>query len=205
MRDIVSHVALKLKPYRGRVNVRNDSKALLLGSTGRLATLDHEGVEYEYPQLAANGSLQIGLNNTGPGPAGSFQCGLFNTQTNAGNSIQSGDSNTQSGEYSSQSGYGNEQSGDYATQSGYYNTQSGYYGSQAGNSLDDDGNNYVFMFGHNKTAIVGERVYFATENGIWLEPADAPASPEAGVVYYDSTANKLKFHNGSTWETVTSA
>lgn len=32
-----------------------------------------------------------------------------------------------------------------------------------------------------------------------------PGSPVAGQVYYNSTSNKLKFYNGSAWETITSA
>jgi hypothetical protein len=36
-------------------------------------------------------------------------------------------------------------------------------------------------------------------------PQAEPASPEEGMIYYDSTANKLMFYNGSAWETVTSS
>jgi hypothetical protein len=36
-------------------------------------------------------------------------------------------------------------------------------------------------------------------------PTSAPASPTAGTVYYDSTANKLKVYTGTVWETITSA
>ena len=32
-----------------------------------------------------------------------------------------------------------------------------------------------------------------------LEPATEPSSPSAGDVYYDSTSNKLRCHNGTTW------
>jgi len=37
-----------------------------------------------------------------------------------------------------------------------------------------------------------------------LIPQAAP-TPVEGMVYYDATANKLKFYNGSAWETITSA
>lgn len=37
-----------------------------------------------------------------------------------------------------------------------------------------------------------------------LTPQAAPTGAE-GLVYYDTTANKLKFYNGATWETITSA
>jgi len=39
---------------------------------------------------------------------------------------------------------------------------------------------------------------------VTLTPGTVP-TPVEGLVYYDSTANKLKFYNGSAWETVTSA
>jgi hypothetical protein len=38
-----------------------------------------------------------------------------------------------------------------------------------------------------------------------LTPGTAPASPTEGMVYYDSTAHKLKVYTGSAWETITSA
>lgn len=36
-------------------------------------------------------------------------------------------------------------------------------------------------------------------------PASAPATPEEGMVYYDSAAKKLKVYTGAAWETITSA
>ncbi len=39
---------------------------------------------------------------------------------------------------------------------------------------------------------------------LMLTPIAAPASPAAGWVYYDSTANKLKVYTGAAWETVSS-
>jgi len=36
-----------------------------------------------------------------------------------------------------------------------------------------------------------------------LEPrSTAPSSPTKGMIYYDSTDNKLKLYTGSTWETL---
>lgn len=35
-------------------------------------------------------------------------------------------------------------------------------------------------------------------------PGSAPAAPLEGMVYYDSTANKLKVYTGAAWETITS-
>ena len=38
-----------------------------------------------------------------------------------------------------------------------------------------------------------------------FNPRSAPSSPNEGDVYYDSTAQKLKVYNGSSWETITSS
>lgn len=38
-----------------------------------------------------------------------------------------------------------------------------------------------------------------------LNPAGTPAVPAEGMMYYDSTAHKLKVYTGAGWETVTSA
>lgn len=38
-----------------------------------------------------------------------------------------------------------------------------------------------------------------------LNPTTTPTSPTTGMVYYDSSANKLKLYNGTAWETVTSS
>ncbi len=38
-----------------------------------------------------------------------------------------------------------------------------------------------------------------------LTPGSAPGTPVEGMLYYDSTANKLKVYTGSAWETVTSS
>ena len=40
---------------------------------------------------------------------------------------------------------------------------------------------------------------------ITLTPGTAPASPTAGMVYYDSGSNTLKCYNGSAWKTITMA
>jgi len=38
-----------------------------------------------------------------------------------------------------------------------------------------------------------------------LDPRAAPSAPAEGTIYYDATANKLLFYNGSAWETITSS
>lgn len=40
---------------------------------------------------------------------------------------------------------------------------------------------------------------------VFLNSASDPSSPTAGMVYYNTSANKLKVYTGSVWETVTSA
>ena len=47
--------------------------------------------------------------------------------------------------------------------------------------------------------------YFQATLPMVLNPSAAPGTPVTGHFYYDSTANKLKFYNGTAWETVTSA
>ena len=40
---------------------------------------------------------------------------------------------------------------------------------------------------------------------ITLLPSAEPATPAEGMIYYDSTENKLMVYTGSAWETITSA
>ena len=134
------------------------------------------------------------------------QSGNYNSQS-AYSCTQSGNYNSQSGFYSSQSGRGNTQSGFsntqsglYGLQSGYFNSQSGRYGLQAGRSLDDNGNNYCYMFGLNKPTSVNSAAYFWVDNGIRLKPvASAPSSPENGTLYYDSATHKFRGYANGTW------
>ena len=44
-----------------------------------------------------------------------------------------------------------------------------------------------------------------TATTIVASPGSQPGSPIEGQIYYDSTANKLKFYNGSAFETITSS
>ena len=136
-------------------------------------------------------STQSGTGNIQSG-GGNTQSGYFNTQSGGGN--------TQSGGDNTQSGYGNTQSGYYNTQSGYGNTQSGNHGIQSGKYLNDGGFNYTAMFGTAKTATVAQRAYFALDNGIWLKPvAGDAASPENGVICYNSTTHKFRGYANGAW------
>jgi len=47
--------------------------------------------------------------------------------------------------------------------------------------------------------------YFQATLPMVLKPSSAPGTPVEGHFYYDSVAKKLKFYNGTAWETVTSA
>ncbi|MBI3990953.1 MAG: hypothetical protein HY350_02275, partial [Candidatus Omnitrophica bacterium] len=40
---------------------------------------------------------------------------------------------------------------------------------------------------------------------LFLKPAATPGSPLEGYTYYDSSAKKIKFYNGSAWETISSS
>ena len=42
-------------------------------------------------------------------------------------------------------------------------------------------------------------------SALWLSPSAAPASPANGAVYYDSTAKRIKSHDGSAWQQYLSA
>jgi hypothetical protein len=48
-------------------------------------------------------------------------------------------------------------------------------------------------------------IILTPSNGTVFTPSGAPASPTEGMLYYDSTAHKLKVYTGAAWETVTSA
>ena len=136
-------------------------------------------------------STQSGYSNT--------QSGYDNIQSGYSNT-QSGGGNTQSGAGNLQSGYGNTQSGYDNTQSGYGNTQSGADGTQSGKSLNDGGFDYTAMFGLSKTATVGSRAYFALDNGVWVKPvAGDAASPENGVICYNSTTHKFRGYANGAW------
>lgn len=58
------------------------------------------------------------------------------------------------------------------------------------------GNNNVYIYATD---------YVAIHSVLKLNPTSAPGSPQEGMVFYDYTANKLKFYNGTAWETVTSS
>lgn len=58
------------------------------------------------------------------------------------------------------------------------------------------GNNNVYVYATD---------YVAIHSILRLNPTSAPGTPLEGMVYYDNTANKLKFYNGTAWETVTSS
>jgi len=57
------------------------------------------------------------------------------------------------------------------------------------------------------TATTGNQIvnYTTMSTAFRLAPIAAPAVTNEGSMYYDSGANKLKFWNGSAWETITSA
>jgi len=47
--------------------------------------------------------------------------------------------------------------------------------------------------------------YVGINNILKLTPTSEPSSPLEGMVYYDSTANKLKVYTGISWETISSS
>lgn len=185
-------------------------------------------------QIGSRYADQSGWNNAQIGVRGvsamrSSQAGYSNfqaaamrsTQSGGNNNAQFGDMNTQAGYYNLQQGWQCTQSaydtvgclqvggslvqtGRYNAQFGDTNTQSGDQGLQAGKSLDDSGLDFVYMFGDSHVATVERRAYFPLDNGVWLKPLlSLPADNAEGVVVFHG--GKLKFNNGSGWETVTSA
>lgn len=42
------------------------------------------------------------------------------------------------------------------------------------------------------------------DGSVSLRPASEPSNPQEGQLYYDSTAKKLRFYNGTAFETITS-
>lgn len=218
----------------GKDNVQTGSLNIQSGSTNTQGGSYASQSGLLNVQTGANVSTQSGQGNT-QSAVRSLQSGQANEQTGQ-NHTQSGFQNQQSGFYNSQSGYYNAQEGSYnlqagsqcnqqgnfnvqggqqntqtttvvsSAQFGSQNTQSGDYGFQHGVLLNDGGFATAMMFGISKTAIVGERLYMALNNGFWLKPVDdVPGGLEAGVFWFDNVTKKLKFYNGVATETVTSA
>jgi len=52
---------------------------------------------------------------------------------------------------------------------------------------------------------LSDLVQFSSKGGITLVPQSSIGTPDEGQLYYDSDDNKLKFWNGSAWETITSS
>lgn len=164
--------------------------------------------EYSRNLAPVSVSTQTGNQNFQQGSK-NVQSGYVNIQR-AWDSTQAGSYNYQTGYTHVQSGFNNFQSGSDNTQSGSYNfqsaiksTQSGFYGFQVGGgwsapeALNDGGFSYTFIVGKGKTATVGHRAYFALDNGIWLKPfAGDAASPENGVIAYNSTLGQFRFYQG---------
>jgi hypothetical protein len=77
-------------------------------------------------------------------------------------------------------------------------------------SLINESGTKLFIGNFNATDIlIGtnnvERLRIKSTGQVCYFPlASAPAGGQAGDVYYDSTLNKLRVHNGTTWETITS-
>lgn len=191
----------------GTLSGYTDATTPQLGFLNRRTIANWGGVSsqrgYLNEQRGSNG-LQSGEFNTQLGYGGT-QSGYANYQrgsgTQSGNyNTQLGGRNTQSGYYGLQIGYQCVQQGNRCTQFGVYNTQSGDYGFQLGESLNDNNFDYAFMVGASKTAVVGNRVYFALNNGIWLKPvAGDAASPENGVICYNSTTHKFRGYANGVW------
>lgn len=187
---------------RFRTNVKNGFSFAITSATLSPASSQTSEASFQFGQnVAQQGMFQ-------------FQSATRSSQNYGFASAQFGDGNTQSGGYNcqfgtinTQSGYSNLQAGGYHTQSGSYsaqfgntNVQSGDRGFQAGFTLNDGGFDYAFMVGASKTATAAKRAYFAMDNGIWIKPvAAAPASPENGVIYYDSTTHKFRGYANGAW------
>lgn len=148
-----------------------------------------------------NYCFQSGLHNDQLGSSHS-QVGFYNSQSGLYNS-QSGSYNTQSGFLGFQAGSDNTQSGYLNNQTGSLNVQNGSYGTQSGKNLNDNSNDYSFMFGFDKTASVDSAMYFWIDNGIRIKPvASAPASPEDGTFYYDNNEHAMRLYANGSWQTM---
>jgi len=49
-----------------------------------------------------------------------------------------------------------------------------------------------------------EGVVLNSDGSVTMRPIAQPSNPQEGQLYYDATAKKLKFYNGTAFETVTS-
>ena len=100
--------------------------------------------------------------------------------------------------------------GQYSHAEGYQTLATGY-SSHVSGQFNSPKAGSIFEIGIG--ADVGNRcnvfeaycVNYVTINDVLrLNPSSTPSTPLEGMIYYDSTANKLKVYNGSSWETVTS-
>lgn len=95
-------------------------------------------------------------------------------------------------------------------------TNSGHYGiyiyngtrcTVSSNSITSSQNGIYWRTSATDCEMFGNQVSTTGNDHYGASPLNrsAPASPVEGVFYYDSTANKLKVYNGSSWETISSS
>ena len=125
-----------------------------------------------------------GNNNTASGyTASTVSGGNGNTASGYGSTVTGGRANTASGNYSTAGGQSNT-AGDGETVFGQYATA---------------GTARAFAIGAGTVGTPSNVLEVYKSGGIVFNPSSQPGETIAGMMYYDSTANKIKFYNGTAW------
>lgn len=144
-----------------------------------------------------NGAAIFGQNNNASATVGSALIGGNSNVVSGQDGLTGGIFHVVAHNRSLVAGYGNETTVDSQTLVGQFSAPAADSAFVVGYGADSSNRANVFeVKTDGKTKLSGTLQLFSA--------AADPGSPVAGQIYYNSTLNKLKFYNGTTWEVVTS-
>ena len=152
---------------------------------------------------ALNGTVGGGFDNDATSVYASIGGGQGNvtsggTGTVGHMTISGGKTNTASGLYSTVTGgLNNTASGLYATAGGQGNTAGD--GETVFGQYTTAGTARAFAIGAGTVVTPSNVLEVYKSSGVVLNPASQPGETIAGMMYYDSTENRIKFYNGVEW------